>query len=883
MKSFAGVGICGASVLAAAMVFAQAEVPKTIKVVGLEDDKDNATVVAPAELSVKPATVSISADALTTAAAADSRAKAEAKANTANIKALTVEGMVIPPSSDLVKTLEEAVRNILVQAGKQVGTVSSNGIEKLTMPYQQLGDGKSYEVEWRKALRLLLSPVGYSFTEDGELVLFGHAAEVDVKHKQLAQERLTANRTPILFTTNESEGGMELRNAIRDVSVKADVTITTDYMEPADLYVPTQTSATEGTLSAAEIGKAKEKATVQQAQVKRTRFDTNGQQIEWRTVLREILNPHDYDFVEIGGVVRVAKRAKLAEWEKEKEMAKPLSSKVVLVHHANPETVVERLGKMKLLRHPNASVQVVAKKDDKHKAFDKLQSGGGLQSANGTQMGMNSSSFGSSSVFQDLKRPQIVPAILIYDVEENIALVEQKIKEMDIGEKQVLIEVIIFAVDDHNGKGEVNGIDWKDTFRNLSLGGEWSADYDYKKNTIQGWLYDRSEHLGRAVDQSFERNFDDSYDYTQEKPEDVYKVAKNELLNTYSSKGIREKHLNNDDYNKKWTVDVTRNNHFSITYGPIKFDMVLNLISERTDARLLSNPMLVLGDHSDSVIQVGRQIPIPHPSYSSFDRGGSTATDNFSLEWLSVMDGISLWVSPEITPDGKGVRLALHPQWSQKESDVIFRYKDSEMSYPEMSIQELDTRVTVPSGCTLLLGGLIKTTNAKTESKVWMLGDIPWLGRIFRWQTTTVKRENLMILLKPTILDESAPETGYEKPTLKYTDKDLEDSGRNLKLRYQKTGEWMNKESDEWLHKGENAIKKTLGIKKEEDASVEPPPAAAAKPADNVDAEPSPRQSEEPPSSSDAEETSRPQEQPASDAQVSQTSRRKRGLFHVFD
>lgn len=871
-------GGCGAAVMAATMLFAQVENPKTIKVVGLESDAENTTVVAPAELGAKPVTVAISADALVENAA-KAGVKDENKVNTANVKALTIEGMIIPPSAETAKTLEEAVRNILVQAGKQVGTVSSNGIERLAMPYQQLGDGKSYEVEWRKALRLLLSPVGYNFTEDGELVLFGLAQEVDVKHKQLAQERLAANRTPILFTTNESEGGMELRSAIRDVSVKADVTITTDYMEPADLYVPVQTVA-EGKLTADDIGKAKEKSAVQQAQVKRTRFDTNGQQIEWRTVLREILNPHDYDFVEIGGVVRVAKRAKLAAWEKEKEMAKPLSSKVVLVHHANPETVVERLEKMKLLRHPNASVQVVSKKDDKHKAFDKLQSGGGLQSANGTQMGMNSSSFGSSSVFQDLKRPQIVPAILIYDVEENIALVEQKIKEMDIGEKQVLIEVIIFAVDDHNGEGEVNGIDWKDTFRNLSLGGEWSADYDYKKKTVQGWLYDRSEHLGRAVDKSFERNR--ASGYTQEKPEDVQKVAMNELLKTDSSKEIRENHLNNDDYNKKWNVDVTRNNHFSITYGPIKFDMVLNLISERTDSRLLSNPMLVLGDHSDSVIQVGRQIPIPHPSYSSFDRGGSTATDNFSLEWLSVMDGISLWVSPEITPDGKGVRLALHPQWSQKEDDVIFRYQDSEMSYPEMSIQELDTRVTVPSGCTLLLGGLIKTTNAKTESKVWMLGDIPWLGRVFRWQTTTVKRENLMILLKPTILDESAPETGYEKPTLKYTDKDLEDSGRNLKLRYQKTGEWMNKESDEWLHKGENAIKKTLGIKKEEDASVEPQPAAAAKPADNVDVEPSPRQSEEPPSSSDAEETPRPQEQPASDAQVSQTPRRKRGLFYAF-
>ena len=842
---------CGAIMTVAAMLLAQNEVPKTIKVVGLEDDKDNATVVAPAELGAKPATVSVSADALATAAAADSRAKAEARANTANVKALTVEGMVIPPSSDLVKTLEEAIRNILVQAAKQVGTVSSNGIEKLTMPYQQLGDGKSYEVEWRKALRLLLSPVGYNFTEDGELVLFGLSEEVDAKHKQLAQERLTANRTPILFTTNESEGGMELRNAIRDVSVKADVTITTDYMEPADLYVPTQAAATEGTLSAAEIGKAKEKATVQQAQVKRTRFDTNGQQIEWRTVLREILNPHDYDFVEIGGVVRVAKRAKIAEWEKEKEMAKPLSSKVVLVHHANPETVVERLGKMKLLRHPNASVQVVAKKDDKHKAFDKLQSGGGLQSANGTQMGMNSSSFGSSSVFQDLKRPQVVPAILIYDIEENIALVEQKIKEMDIGEKQVLIEVIIFSVDDHNGDNEVNGIDWKQTFRNLSIGGVWEGDYDYKTSDLVSRNSPRDDSYGQSTSLTF-RNADTPAAQAESASVATEGASEGESgSESTATKNGKTRELISEAYRKysrerttkkSWTRDSLKNNHFNITYGPIEFDLVLNLISERTDSRLLSNPMLVLGDHSDSVIQVGRQVPIPHPSYSSFDRGGSTATDNFSLEWLSVMDGISLWVSPEITPDGKGVRLAVHPQWSQKEGDVEFVYRDSVMSYPEMSIQELDTRVTVPSGNTLLLGGLIKTTNAKTESKVWLLGDIPWIGRIFRWQTPTVKRENLMILLKPTILEDGAPDTGYEKPTLKYTDKDLEDSGRNLKLRYQETGEWMRKESDEWLHKGENAIKKTLGIKKEEDASVEPQPADAAKPAEPAEADSSPRQ-----------------------------------------
>ena len=56
--------VCIVVVMAAAMLFAQAEGPKTINVVGLESDADNATVVAPAELGPKPETVSIDADAL---------------------------------------------------------------------------------------------------------------------------------------------------------------------------------------------------------------------------------------------------------------------------------------------------------------------------------------------------------------------------------------------------------------------------------------------------------------------------------------------------------------------------------------------------------------------------------------------------------------------------------------------------------------------------------------------------------------------------------------------------------------------------------------------------------------------------------------------------
>jgi DUF917 family protein len=69
MKKILMTGGCSAVVMTTAMLFAQVEKPKTINVVGLENDADNATVVAPAELGAKPATVSISADALVKKAA----------------------------------------------------------------------------------------------------------------------------------------------------------------------------------------------------------------------------------------------------------------------------------------------------------------------------------------------------------------------------------------------------------------------------------------------------------------------------------------------------------------------------------------------------------------------------------------------------------------------------------------------------------------------------------------------------------------------------------------------------------------------------------------------------------------------------------------------
>lgn len=717
MKLSLMISCCIAAAMSASTLFAQADKPKTINVVGLESDADNKTVAAPVELGSKPAT--ISADALVKEAA---KANIESKVNTANVKALTIEGMIIPPSSEMAKTLEEAVRNIIVQAGKQVGTVSSNGVENLTMPYQQLGDGKGYEVEWRKALRHLLSPVGYNFTEDGELVLFGLAGEVDTKHKQLAQERLIANRTPILFTTNESEGGMELRSAIRDVSVKADVTITTDYMESGDLYVPVQSAASEGKLTAAEIGKAKEKSAVQQTQVKRTTFDTNGQQIEWRIVLREILNPHDYDFIEVGGVVRIAKRAKLAQWEKELIAQKPLTAKVIRLYHADPEQVVERMKNIKgLLLHPNASLQATRKKDDITDTVQNLNNR--LQTSSGQQTGMSDS---SSQVFNKLVRPRTVPAIIAYDLEENMANIEAKVRLFDIKEKQILIEAIIFQLESDNnfdGGGDIDGIKWEGFDKFVPFYGA----------------------IGNAPA-------------------------------TFSKFG---------EWIAKDGFDIRDGNRVWMRADGFDFKTMIQLIRKNNNSKLLSSPMLVVGDHSEAAIQVSQIDPVPDPESNMSSFGNSEmGRESVNLEWLMVRSGVLMWVSPEITENGKAVRLTVHPQVVTKQPEVRFKFNMNGQNveffnYP-LKMHEMDTRATVPSGATLMFGGLIDNVEEEEEDKVRWLGDIPVLGWLFRSKATKMKQKNLIIMIRPTIL-EDVDQTGFEKNALDESKSIMINSGRDLK------------------------------------------------------------------------------------------------------
>ena len=686
-----------------------------------------------------------------------------------NIRNLFEDGMIVPPPTNNISTLKAAVDAVVQQVGKTWIQVSTNNLEILDAPYKGLGDGKS-TMEWRQVLRYLLNPHGLNFAEDGTMVLIGKSDEVEVKRKIVAQERLTNNWTPISFTANVDEGGTPLRTALLAIAQNAGIYINLDYMDPKDLGIVPKTVGPE--LTAEDLA-AGQQAAAPVETFKRTTFSTPANQtVEWRIVLREVLNPAAYDFIEVDGVVRVASFDKIKAWETEKNNAKPMSARVVQIYHANPETIVERITAMHLLMHPTkASINVTRKSDEKAATYTGGQAG--IAMASGTQIG--ASSIGSGSAFGNLKRPLTPPGVIVYDITENLDTVEKNIKLLDIREKQVLIEALVLDLGDGFDK---------------ELGINWTGFNDMQLGSV-GFTSGRSLDKGKSsVNYALQENRNSDLATTITPSDTTISRESGDITLSASGEG---------EYGaQKYYSLREKATAFTGLLGPLNFAAVLKMVENNSDNRVLSSPVLVIGDHSEAVIQVGTAEPIP---ITTVNYGGDNAGEiGNSIEWQVLMTGVTLWVAPEVTGDGRSVRLSVHPQITNPEGYVT---APDGSKYPNVVTRELDTRVTVPSGDTLILGGLMRTVETESISKIPILGDIPWLGRLFRSRSTSKTKRNLVILIRPTILDDENPDSGFEAPAMKIIEPMMATSGKNL----------VPPAKDDKMEEREAKILKKFGVK----------------------------------------------------------------------
>jgi type II secretory pathway component GspD/PulD (secretin) len=174
---------------------------------------------------------------------------------------------------------------------------------------------------------------------------------------------------------------------------------------------------------------------------------------------------------------------------------------------------------------------------------------------------------------------------------------------------------------------------------------------------------------------------------------------------------------------------------------------VFSFLNKNSEAKVLSAPRTVTLDNETATIDVIRQIPIITTSPSSANTPGAS-----SITYSNV--GVILNVTPRISADNT-VNLKVTPEVSRVFSKENVLSGGTENTVYTFDRRILTTTVVIPSGNTLVLGGLVQDDVTTSNTKVPGLGDIPFLGRAFRSDTKDRLQNNLLIFITPTIVQDS--------------------------------------------------------------------------------------------------------------------------------
>lgn len=174
---------------------------------------------------------------------------------------------------------------------------------------------------------------------------------------------------------------------------------------------------------------------------------------------------------------------------------------------------------------------------------------------------------------------------------------------------------------------------------------------------------------------------------------------------------------------------------------------VFSFINENSEARVLSSPRTVTLDNELARIDVTRATPIINVT-----AGTANTTGGSSINYTNL--GVIMDVTPRITANNF-VNLKVVPEVSRKFDTVTKVIQGATFQADEYDIRRLQTQVMIPSGNTLVLGGLMEDDQSQSGNKVPLLGDIPGLGAAFRSSSKTRQKDNLIIFITPTIVEDS--------------------------------------------------------------------------------------------------------------------------------
>jgi hypothetical protein len=177
--------------------------------------------------------------------------------------------------------------------------------------------------------------------------------------------------------------------------------------------------------------------------------------------------------------------------------------------------------------------------------------------------------------------------------------------------------------------------------------------------------------------------------------------------------------------------------------------VLLSFLNQDADTRTLSTPRAVTLDNQETRLQVTRAIPIFNQS-EGIGQAGVTVSSS-TPSYTNV--GTILVVTPRIS--GTNVQMRLQPEISDTELQLSTKTVAGKVNQADIfTMQKIDTSVIIPSGNTLVMGGLSQDISNKGFTKVPLLGDIPVLGWAFRSESIQRKKRNIFVFVTPTIIED---------------------------------------------------------------------------------------------------------------------------------
>jgi len=198
-------------------------------------------------------------------------------------------------------------------------------------------------------------------------------------------------------------------------------------------------------------------------------------------------------------------------------------------------------------------------------------------------------------------------------------------------------------------------------------------------------------------------------------------------------------------------------------YTGTQFEVIMHALEEDVKTNTLSEPSILTLDGQEAYIMVGTKRPIISSTISSSGSTGESSVGiNKNLSYYQNL-GIELNVVPQIC-NNNYVNLIIYPSVTSSSSDITATSQigtaTSDDTYPIIDVRETQTQVLLNNGETIAIGGLLKDVSSDSVIKTPILGDIPWLGKLFQRKTHSVEKVDLIIFITVQIVDSSKSSNG---------------------------------------------------------------------------------------------------------------------------